>query len=139
MNALHLTSGQTYSRVDLVLDGETYTAEVLGDAHQARARALAEDVRDALKGGSKSDALNIIEPMDTPHVIFAESDGRPSGAGQTLEDALLAAEANIRPRVLDRANCRAVKCTPKFASVAMDYLGAAHWTDDGLMCGSDEA
>ncbi len=60
MNTLHLTSGQTYSRVDLVLDGETYTAEVFGDGHQTRARALAVKVRDALTGGSKSDALNLI-------------------------------------------------------------------------------
>lgn len=60
MNTLHLTSGQTYSRVDLVLDGEAYTAEVFGDGHQTRARALAVKVRDALKSGSKSDALNLI-------------------------------------------------------------------------------
>ncbi len=60
MNTLHLTSGQAYSRVDLVLDGETYTAEVFGDRHATRARALAVKVRDALRGGSKSDALNLI-------------------------------------------------------------------------------
>jgi len=60
MNTLHLTSGQTYSRIDLVLDGEMYTAEVFGDGHQNRARALAVRVRDALLGGSKADALNII-------------------------------------------------------------------------------
>ena len=60
MNTLHLTSGQTYSRVDLVLDGETYAAEVFGDGHATRARALAIKVLDALKSGSKSDALNLI-------------------------------------------------------------------------------
>lgn len=60
MNTLHLTSGQTYSRIDLVLDGEAYTAEVFGDEHQTRARALVVKVRDALMGGSKSDALNLI-------------------------------------------------------------------------------
>ncbi len=77
--------------------------------------------------------------MDTPHVIFAESDGRPSGAGQTLAEAMANAEANIAPRTLDRAICRAIKCTPKFASVAMQYLGAVQWAEDGLMCCSDEA
>lgn len=60
MNTLHLTSSQLVSRVDLVLDGETYIAEVFGDGHQARARALAVKVCDALKSGSKSDALNLI-------------------------------------------------------------------------------
>jgi hypothetical protein len=60
VNTLHLTSGQTYSRVNLFLDGDTYTAEVFGDGHQVRARALAVKVRDALTGGSKSDALNLI-------------------------------------------------------------------------------
>ena len=57
---LHLTSGQTCGRVDLVLDGEMYTAEVFGDGHQNRARALAIKVRDAIKGGSKADALDLI-------------------------------------------------------------------------------
>lgn len=58
--ALHLTSNQLCSRVTAHIDGEDYTAEVFGDGHRARARSLAVKVRDALKGGSKSDALNLL-------------------------------------------------------------------------------
>lgn len=57
---LHLTSNQLCSRVTLHVDGENYPAEFFGADHMTRARTLACDVRDALKGGSKADALNLI-------------------------------------------------------------------------------
>lgn len=59
MISLHLTSSQLVSRVSANIDGEDYSAEFFGAAHQTRARAFAVRVRNALRH-SKAEALNLI-------------------------------------------------------------------------------